>query len=187
MKSKLILVFLVASSAALAQQPGDKPSFHASETAIVEAVVEAINHETREVTVRRQDGSTLTFIASEEARNLGQVVVGDVLRAEYRHAVDITVVDADEFEPAEGEIAAMARTEEGDMPGMAAFDTQVTVAKVMAIDLENNTYKLEFPDGSVNEYVARNPEYLKMAAVGDAVIIEVTDAVAIMVEEVGER
>ena len=42
---------------------------------MVNAVVEAINHETREVRLRRSDGEIIEFVASEEARNLGQVDV----------------------------------------------------------------------------------------------------------------
>jgi hypothetical protein len=46
-----------------------------------------------------------------------------------------------------------------------------------------NTFKLKGPDGTVNEYVARNPDNLKRAAVGDLVVITVTAAVAVTVEE----
>ena len=70
------------------------------------------------------------------------------------------------------------------MPGMVAVDTQMIVATVEAIDLEQNTYKLKFPDGSINEYVAMNPENLKMAEVGDVVVIEITETIAAMVEAV---
>ena len=42
---------------------------------------------------------------------------------------------------------------------------------------------LKGPDGTVSEYVARNPENLKRAAVGDLVVMTVTESVAITVEE----
>ena len=41
----------------------EKPSFSASQTATVTAVVTAIDHETRVVTVRRTDGEEITFTA----------------------------------------------------------------------------------------------------------------------------
>ncbi|RKZ80148.1 MAG: hypothetical protein DRQ35_02870, partial [Gammaproteobacteria bacterium] len=59
----------------------DKPSISASQSITVTAVVEAINHETREVTLRRKDDTTVSFVASEEARNLDQVTVGDIVVA----------------------------------------------------------------------------------------------------------
>ena len=81
------------------------------------------------------------------------------------------------------EVSAVARTKEGEMPGVAAMDATVVTATVEAINLEMNTFKLKGPDGTVNEYVARNPENLKRAAVGDLVVITVTEALAITVEE----
>jgi hypothetical protein len=63
------------------------------------------------------------------------------------------------------------------------MEQSVITAVVEDINLENNTFKLREPDGSINEYVARVPENLKRAKVGDLVVITVTNAVAIVVEE----
>jgi len=67
---------------------------------------------------------------------------------------------------------------------MAAVDATVIVATVVDINMENNTYKLKGPAGNVNEYVAMNPENLKLAAVGDIVVIETTESVVAVVEKV---
>ena len=77
---------------------------------------------------------------------------------------------------------AMARTKAGEMPGVAAINTKVATATVEEINIEANTFKLRGPDGTVNEYVARNPANLKRAKVGDLVIFTVTTAVTIVVE-----
>ena len=186
MKKLILSLFAFAiSSAAIAQ---DKPSIFQSRTATMQAVVEEIDHESRVVTVRKPDGSAVTFTPSPEVRNLDQVGVGDVLMMEYSQSVSISVHAApDDMAPASGEIAGIARTEEGQMPGMAAVDTQITIAKVAAIDLEQNTYKLQFDDGSVREFVAMNPDNLRMADVGDVVIIEVTETLVATVEEVASE
>ena len=182
----LILLLCTAAAPAMAeQQELDRPSFHASQSMMVNAVVEAINHETREVTLKRSDGEIIEFVASEEARNLPQVSVGDIVNAEYVQSVSIEVVANEEgYGPEQGEIAAAARTEAGEMPGFAAIDTQVATATVEEINIEANTFKLKGVDGTVNEYTARNPENLKRAKVGDLVIMTVTNAVAITVEAV---
>ncbi len=161
----------------------DKPSFSASQSMTISAVVEAIDHETRVVTVRKPDGEALTFTASDEARNLDQVEVGDVLTAEYTESLSIEVMANDGMEADAAEASAMARTKKGEMPGFAAMDAAVVTATVEEINLEMNTFKLKGPDGTVNEYVARNPENLKRAAVGDLVVITVTESVVITVEE----
>jgi len=161
----------------------ERPSFSASQSMTVSAVVTAIDHETRVVTVRKADGEELTFTASEEARNLGQVSVGDVLIAEHVETVSIEVLANEGMEPNAAEATAMARTKEGEMPGVAAMEATIITATVEEINIEANTFKLKGADGSINEYVARNPENLKRAMVGDLVVTTVTSSVAITVEE----
>jgi hypothetical protein len=182
---KAAALFVLASlmTVAWAQEAEmERPSMSTSRTMSVSAVVEAIDHETRVVTVRKADGEEITFTASEEARNLDQVKVGDILLAEYVETLSIEVMANEGFEPEAAGAAAMARTKKGEMPGVAAMEQAVITAVVEEINLENNTFKLREPDGSVNEYVARVPENLKRAKVGDLVVITVTSTVAIVVE-----
>ncbi len=160
-----------------------KPSFSASQSMTISAVVEAIDHETRVVTVRKPDGEAITFTASDEARNLGQVEVGDTLVAEYTETFSIVVIENEGMQAEEAEVSAMARTDEGEMPGFAAMEARVITATVEEINLETNTFKLKGPDGTVSEYVARNPENLKRAEVGDLVVITLSSAVAISVHK----
>ena len=181
-----IMALSLATTVALAVDEDammDKPSFSASQSMTISAVVEAIDHETRVVTVRKPDGEAVTFTASDEARNLDQVEVGDVLIAEYVESVSIDVIANEGMEAGAAEVAAVARTEKGEMPGLAAMGSTVVTATVEEINLELNTFKLKGPDGTINEYAARNPENLKRAAVGDLVVITVTEALAITVEQ----
>lgn len=178
----LVLLASVAASFAQEAAPMEKPSFYTSQTREVSARVEAINHETRLVTLLRADGENITFTASDDVRNLDQVMVGDIVYAQYVESLSIKVVANEGMEPTSSELAAMARAEKGEMPGVAAFDAQVITATVEEINIEANTFKLKGPDGSINEYVARNPENLKRAAVGDLVIITIAESLAISVE-----
>lgn len=161
----------------------EKPSLYSSQIVTVTASVEAINHETREVTLRGPEGNTTSFVASEEARNLDQVSVGDIVMAEYEQSLSVEVFANDGSVPGAGEFAVAGRSEKGEMPAMAAIDSQVITATVEEINIEANTFKLKGPSGEVNEYVARNPENLKKAAVGDLVVITYTEAVALSVEK----
>jgi len=160
----------------------DRPSFFASQMQTVSAEVTAIDHETRVVTVLKEDGESMTFTASEEARNLGQVEVGDMLYAEYEETISIEVMASDGYGPGAAKVDAVERAAEGEMPGVAAMETTVVVATVQEINLEANTFKLKGPDDVVTEYVARNPDNLRRAKVGDLVVMTVTEAVAIVVE-----
>lgn len=178
------LLFAVATSWADADVAMmEKPAFYASQTMTISAVVEEIDQETRVVTVRKPDGEAITFTASEEARNLDQVTIGDVLIAEYQETVSIEVMANDGMQAEAAELSAMARSEKGEMPGMMAVDAIVVTATVEEINIEANTFKLKGPDGTINEYTARNPQNLKRAAVGDLVVMTVTEAIAITVVE----
>ncbi len=182
----LLFALLFAVSAAWAsghEGTMAKPSFSASQSSMISAVVEAIDHETRVVTVRTADGEETTFTASSDARNLDQVSVGDILVVEYVETISVEVMANEGFEPEAIEAVAMARTEKGEMPGVAAMAANVVISTVEEINLEANTFKLKGPDGVVTEYVARNPENLKRSAVGDLVVITVTEAIAITVEK----
>lgn len=162
---------------------GDKPSISASRTLTLGATVEAIDHETREVTLKGPSGETVTTTASPDVRNLAQVEVGDQVLAEIYEEVTIDVfANPDGIEPGAGEFAAAARAEEGAMPGGAVTDTVVITAVVEEINLEANTFKLRGPEGNIREFAARNPDNLRRAEVGDLVVITITQAMGIMVE-----
>ena len=187
-----LLVLAMTISLALAVQPvfaqGEasselKPSFSASQTMTATARVQAINHETREVTLLLENGELYTSQVSEEARNLGQVSVGDVVYAHYTESISIRVVDSDGAEPEAYVEEDLARSGEGRMPGVAATESTVTTAIVEEINLDNNTFKLREPDGEVRQYTARNPSNLRMAEVGDKVITTVSTSVVITVDK----
>lgn len=188
MKKSLVLfvsMLLFGATAWAGEKVADveKPSMFMSETTVVTAEVLAINHETREVTLRRTDGETMTLVAGEEARNLGQVSVGDIVTAEFMESISIEVFAGDGSEPGAGEMVAAERSELGEMPAGAIVDSVVVLAIVEAIDLENNTFKLKFPSGEIKQYTAYDPENLKKSEVGDNVVITFTEAVALSVEK----
>ena len=160
-----------------------KPSFAASQTVTATARVEAINHETREVTLLLEDGELFTSQISDEARNLGQVSVGDMVYAHYTESVSIQVVADDGAEPEAFVQEDVARSAEGRMPGIAATESTVATAIVEEINLDDNTFKLREPDGEVRQYTARNPDNLRGAKVGDKVITTLTTSVVITVDK----
>ena len=159
-----------------------KPSLSASQTVTATARVQAINHETREVTLVLENGELFTSQVGDEVRNLGEVSVGDVVYAHYTESVSIRVVENDGAEPEAYVEEELARSGEGRMPGVAATESAVTTAIVVEINLDDNTFKLRESDGEVRQYTARNPGNLRMAEVGDKVITTVTTSVVITVD-----
>ena len=161
----------------------DKPSLTVSQAATTTAKVDAINHETREVTLRRRNGETLSFVVSEEAHNLDQVNVGDYVVAIYTETLNIQVLSVDNAEARAAAATIVARAKEGEKPAVGSMTAVVITATVEEINLEKNTFKLKGPEGNIQEYTARNPENLRKAAVGDLVVIQYAETIAISVEK----
>ena len=188
MKFKILIAtaMLVASLSAVAGEKAAKremPSFSASHSMQTVATVAAINHETREITLSGPDGNSVSFVASEEARNLDQISVGSEVAVEALEEVTIALVEGDGLEAGVGELTAVARAEEGETPAGMAINTVVVTATVEEINLEANTFKLKGPAGNVEQFNARDPENLKLAKVGDIVVITRTSAIALSLVE----
>jgi hypothetical protein len=185
--TKFILIaaalMLSASAVSAGQAAGsDKPFISASQAVQMTALVEAIDYASREVVLRGPEGKLRTITASPDAQNLDQVKPGDQVNVEIIQNISVEVVANDGTEPGRGSLSAVGRAKKGEEPGMVAMDTQLVSAVVENINIEANTFKLRWPDGSILEYEARDPENLKKADVGDLVVISYTEAIAVSVE-----
>ena len=99
----------------------------------------------------------------------------------YLENVTIAVMVGEGVNPSEITEQGVSRSDKGEMPAGVISETDVQSFIVEAIDLKANTFKLRNVKGDVKEFTARNPETLKDSAVGDAVIISTTQAIAIEV------
>ena len=168
-------------TAAAAPQP--KPAMMEEITVTMEATVTAINQETRQVTLQNSAGESVTFIASDEVKNLAQVDVGDRLIVEYMEAIEIQVMAPDAAEVGVSEAAAASRAEPGEKPAGAAISETVLVTVIEAINKENETVTLKGPEGNSKTVKVRNPANLDKVAIGDKVMITYTESLAIVVTE----
>lgn len=148
----------------------------------VTATVAAINHDTREVTLRTADDQEYSFIAGDQVRNLAQVEVGDVVSATYIEAIAYEVRRGGQVDATEA--VALGRAALGEMPaGMVAREVVLTV-EIVAIDRETPTVTFRGPQGNTRTILVRHPEKLQGVSVGDTVDIVYTEALAIQVDRV---
>jgi hypothetical protein len=182
----VITLFLLFSTGWAGENPAaqDKPRIYSSDTMKINALVESVDYATREVTLRDPGGELITFTAGEEVRNLEQMEVGDIIYVEYTQSYAIEVYGNSGYVPAASDFSDMGVAEIGDKPALSSIDTRVITATVEEINLEANTFKLRWPDDSVEGFIALNPENLNKAAVGDLVVITETIALDVSVEEV---
>jgi hypothetical protein len=161
----------------------DKPSISATQTVQIVTTVEAIDYETRMVTLKGPEGN-LETVKAERTPNLEEVKVGDQVNVEYMRNLTIEVMANDGTQPGQGVMTATAVNKPDEAPGGMEMVSTITTATVQEINLEDNTFKLNMPGGVVEQFNARNPENLKRAAVGDLVVITTTEAIAAYLAEV---
>lgn len=188
---KLNMIFLViALSVSLSLKAGDeasgteKPSFSATQTIQLTTVVDAIDREARTITLKGPQGNTRTIQAREDSDNIDRIEVGDNVAVEFIQNMSIEVFANEGMEPGAGVMAASGINKEGETPAGMEMITTVTTATVEEINIEANTFKLKWPGGEIQEYVAQDPENLKKAAVGDLVVTSYTEAIALSLVEV---
>ena len=146
------------------------------------ATVTKIDMKTREVTVKTAEGEEVTFVADERVKNLPQVKVGDKVRAVYTEAIAYEVKKGGKGTGVEAQ--ALATTAKPGEKPAAAVAHQVTVTvTVTAIDPDVPSITFMGPKGNTQTVKVRDPKKLENVAVGDAVDITYTEALAVQVEK----
>jgi hypothetical protein len=150
----------------------------------VSAVVEDIDHDTRQVTLRNHQGEKIKFRAGDEVRNLDQVEKGDQVDVAILRSVAVQLhKPGGDVTPGVSAAGTSERAEPGETPSAAGAQGISVVATIRALDRQNGTATLEGPDGELTTIAVRNPQHFDVAQVGDLVEITYTEAVAIAVDK----
>jgi hypothetical protein len=179
------LVFSLSLQAGEKAVATEKPSFSATQTVQLTASVVGIDRVAHTVTLKGPEGNARTLEA--QPYNLKQIDIGDTVNVVYAQNMSIEVFANDGMEPGAGVMAATGENVEGETPAAMEVITTVATATVEEINIEANTFKLKWPGGEIQEYVAQNPENLKKADVGDLVVTTYTEAIAVTLNEVTEE
>lgn len=160
-----------------------KPSVTKEATVTATATVQAIDLKNRLVTLKDPEGNTFDIMVGEEAKNLPQVKVGDIVTVSYYESVAVNVYKPGEAPSGIGEAAVVASAKPGQKPkGVAASQVTVT-ATVQSIDKENQTAVLKGPEGKIVKVKVKDPKNLENVNPGDEVVATYTQALAISVEK----
>ena len=151
--------------------------------AVMTATVVAVDLQNRYVTLKGPDGELRDIKVGEEAVNLPQVKVGDLVTVKFYESIAVEVIKPGTAMGA-GETTAIVRAKPGEMPGgMAARQVSVT-ATITAIDKQKSTMTLKGPEGKLVNVQVQDPANLEKVKVGDELMITYTEALAISVEHV---
>jgi Cu/Ag efflux protein CusF len=145
------------------------------------AQVMAINYETREVTLKMENGQPLTIVADEAVKNLDQVMKGDVVVATYTQALAYEVKKGGTT--GVSSTAAAAKAEPGEKPAAIVGQSLTVTVEITAIDKEAPSVTVKGPGGETKTVMVKDPRKLEGVSVGDTVDLTYVETVALSVEK----
>ena len=151
-------------------------------TVDVSARVTAIDTSNRKVTLLGPDGDEFTVKVPPEAVNFDQLQVGDLVDATVTEAL-VVYLDEEGTSGPDGAEGMVALAPKGAQPGGLVAETVQVTATVKAIDRTNRTATLQFEDGSTKTFSVRDDIDLSQRKVGEKVVFQVTEMIAISVEK----
>ena len=156
-------------------------------TAVMVAEIVDINLETREATLRNDQGEEVTIVAPEIVTRLEDYSVGDMLVVEYLSSMagEVRPPTEEELEEPWVEIAADAVSFDVTHPAVGSARQFRSVATIKELNREARTAVIE--DALGRSHTIRDVETGKFdeVSVGDVGIVVFTEAVAISVQRQG--
>jgi hypothetical protein len=145
--------------------------------------VAAIDPAARTVTLVDADGARSTFEVSPEVRNFDQIHAGDKVSVTAVERITIFVDrDREGGAPRTAASAALVtRAPKGAKPGAIVAESFEAAATVTAIDRAARTATLRFADGDTIKTPVRADVDLARYQVGDAVAVQVTQHLTLLV------
>lgn len=178
-----IALMSLSANAADTAAVDEKPSRLESTLLTLEATVESIDREAREVTLKDEQGESSTFVLDEDAGKLDELDPGDQVTIKYLEEISIQVFGPDELEPGSTTGTVIAESQPGEKPAGLAAGQMTIVVTIESIDLENELVTLKNSDGQLETVKPQHPENLKKVKVGDQVKITYTKALGFSVTE----
>jgi hypothetical protein len=181
----LRLVALLGALALVACATVQEPEMARSETVVktFSARVEAVDQQTRVVTLVSDENEKLIFRADEGVRNLAQVKPGDVLVGELIEnlLVEARHATAEELASPESISVAAAGAELGQKPAGLFVRQLKAVYTIASIDRLAGGGELRDAEGELHFVKARDPSVLDRLKVGDNVVVTYTQALELEV------
>jgi Cu/Ag efflux protein CusF len=182
---KLLSLFVAALAAACASTAAPTQA-EISEEVVLKSTVQAVNAETREITLKHEDGATVVIVAGPGVRNFAQIAVGDTVKARYRVSLSAQRLKPDDAGSESGAEVTVGVTEAGRKPGVRVkVGAEVTVT-VETVDTKQHIVVFTGPEGELHSVRAQRDEgrrFVSGLKTGDRVKIVYTEAVALSVEK----
>lgn len=144
----------------------------------ISAKVTAIDKAERLLTLKGPKGNELTVKVGPAAVNFDQIEVGDMVNATVTEQLVVALAEPGN-DPGDGSAEVVSLAPKGAQPGGVVAQTTQVTGTVTVIDTENRTATLKFEDGSTQTFPVRPDIDLSKREVGEKVVFQVTQMVAI--------
>jgi len=146
------------------------------------AVVTAIDANTRKISLKDSKGKNFDIVAGKEVKNFAQIQVNDWVVLRYVQAISLQLKKSS-GPRAGAEVVDSASAPLGEKPAGAVGREVQVIADVIGVDKKKKTITLKGPKGKVVTLDVKNPDHFKVVKVGDQVVVDYVEAVAISVEK----
>ena len=169
----------VTGGTVVASEPGKAAAVRAVK---ITAQVVAIDKASRTVTLKGPQGNVVDIVAGDEVKNFAQINVGDFVVVNFVQSLSLELQKTKSGASGISTQSAAVTAKPGERPAAAAGRQVTAIAKVTAVNKKAKTITLKGPRGNVVTLDVQNPDQFKVVKVGDEVLVQYTEAVAISVE-----
>lgn len=150
----------------------------------ITATIEALNLETREVTLKGPAGNLYTFPVDPAVKRLAEFKVGDAVTLDYYAslAAELRAPTAEETAEPLVVIKDAARAETG-APAAEAYRIIRAVVTIEGLDRPTGTATVKGPRGNYFAVKVKDPAILPKLRIGDTVVAVYTEAFAVRLEK----
>jgi Cu/Ag efflux protein CusF len=144
------------------------------------ATIEAIEADSRKVTLKKPDGTFVTTVAGPDITRFSELKVGDKVNARYYESLIIRLK-----RPGESEVDYRAKATTGAeqvLPGGTKAKQWTITATISAIDMDLPSVTFTGPNGWKYTSKVQDTEALAKVKVGDKVDIVWTEALLVSIE-----
>ena len=149
----------------------------------IDATVQAINPETRELTLKGVKGNVVTFTVDERVKRFDEIKVGDRILATYYASLAVDLREPTEEEKATpfSVIEDKSRAPEGATPAALGYRVMKAVVTIESLDRATRSVTFKGPRGNSTTAEVKDPAVLERVNVGDSVVVTYSEALGIEV------
>ena len=181
-----VICLLTVSNTAFGEDQKERRAPRAvSDVVDIEAKVEAVDYETREVLLRGPMGNLVTIEAGEKVKRFNEIKVGDSVHARF-----FTYLQAEFRDPTDEEKATplvvleeTVKTVKDLPPGAAAGTLIKAVVSIEIINRPDMVVTVKGPRGNYLSIPTSDAKLLEELKIGEIVILTYLDSVALVLEK----